>query len=162
MVRIGVIGYGYWGPNLVRNFFETPGAQVVCVADKRADRLKGVQARFPTVKVVEGARELIDERRQGVLQRAWQKVFDAALAAVLRARLRPAPQHVGLVARPGAEARQSRTDVFDAHGGRRSSEHYRGAETRSSGNRAAHCGEFAFRAAGQAHAAGTAPCRNCA
>jgi len=61
MIRVGVIGYGYWGPNLVRNFFETPGAQVVCVADKRADRLKGVQARFPTVKVVEGARELIDD-----------------------------------------------------------------------------------------------------
>ncbi len=29
LIRIGVIGYGYWGPNLVRNFFEAPDAQVV-------------------------------------------------------------------------------------------------------------------------------------
>ncbi len=28
LIRIGVIGYGYWGPNLVRNFYETAGVQV--------------------------------------------------------------------------------------------------------------------------------------
>ena len=39
MLRIGVIGYGYWGPNLVRNFHETPGAQVTCVADMNSKRL---------------------------------------------------------------------------------------------------------------------------
>ena len=61
MVRIGVIGYGYWGPNLVRNFYETPGAQVVCVSDKRGDRLKQVPVRYPTVKVTESFRELIDD-----------------------------------------------------------------------------------------------------
>ena len=27
MINIGIVGYGYWGPNLVRNFAETPGAQ---------------------------------------------------------------------------------------------------------------------------------------
>ena len=47
VIRIGVIGYGYWGPNLVRNFYETPGAQVVCVSDLRAERLKQVQAPLP-------------------------------------------------------------------------------------------------------------------
>ncbi len=61
MVRIGVIGYGYWGPNLVRNFVETPGAKVVAVSDKRADRLKQVQARYPGVRVYEGPKELIDD-----------------------------------------------------------------------------------------------------
>ncbi len=39
MIRIGVIGYGYWGPNLVRNCFETHGVQVASVSDLRADRL---------------------------------------------------------------------------------------------------------------------------
>ena len=38
MVRIGVIGYGYWGPNLVRNFAEAPDTQVIVVADMRSDR----------------------------------------------------------------------------------------------------------------------------
>lgn len=39
MVHIGVIGYGYWGPNLVRNFSETPGATVSAIADLNTDRL---------------------------------------------------------------------------------------------------------------------------
>ncbi len=61
MIRIGVIGYGYWGPNLVRNFYETPGAQVACVSDLRGERLKQVQGRYPTVRVTESHRELIDD-----------------------------------------------------------------------------------------------------
>ena len=40
MIGIGVIGYGYWGPNLVRNFAECRGAAVraVCDAARRAPR----------------------------------------------------------------------------------------------------------------------------
>ena len=34
MVRIGVIGYGYWGPNIVRNFHTHETSEVVLVADK--------------------------------------------------------------------------------------------------------------------------------
>jgi predicted dehydrogenase len=48
-VRIGVIGYGYWGPNVVRNFVETPGAQVVIVSDRRGQRLAQLRARYPSV-----------------------------------------------------------------------------------------------------------------
>ena len=33
MINIGVLGYGYWGPNLARNFAETPGTTVAGVAD---------------------------------------------------------------------------------------------------------------------------------
>ena len=49
MIGIGVVGYGYWGPNLVRNFAETPGARLVGVCDSRLDRLNLVQKRFPGV-----------------------------------------------------------------------------------------------------------------
>ena len=37
-MRIGIIGLGYWGPNLVRNFAETPGSEVVAVSDLRPER----------------------------------------------------------------------------------------------------------------------------
>lgn len=50
MVNVGVIGYGYWGPNLARNFAEVPGAQLVGVSDLNPDRLALVQARYPAVK----------------------------------------------------------------------------------------------------------------
>ena len=38
MIRVGVIGYGYWGPNLVRNFHEVMDCEVVAVSDTRAER----------------------------------------------------------------------------------------------------------------------------
>ena len=50
MVNIGVIGYGYWGPNLVRNFSETDGAVLSAVADLDAKKLESVSRRYPGVK----------------------------------------------------------------------------------------------------------------
>ena len=38
MIRVGVIGYGYWGPNLVRNFAESKRSKVVAVSDLRPER----------------------------------------------------------------------------------------------------------------------------
>ena len=61
MIRVGVIGFGYWGPNLVRNFYETPGAQVVYVSDLRSNRLALVKQRYPAVKTTQSHRELIDD-----------------------------------------------------------------------------------------------------
>jgi predicted dehydrogenase len=50
MVRVGVIGYGYWGPNLVRNLYEAPGCQLAAVSDLREERLEAIRARYPTVR----------------------------------------------------------------------------------------------------------------
>jgi predicted dehydrogenase len=58
-LRIGVIGYGYWGPNLVRNFGETPGARVVAVSDLRGERLAQVSDRYPAVRTTGDYRELL-------------------------------------------------------------------------------------------------------
>ena len=51
MLNFGVVGYGYWGPNLVRNLFEVSEAQVVAVSDMNADRLKLVKNRYPSIEV---------------------------------------------------------------------------------------------------------------
>ena len=37
-MKVGVIGYGYWGPNLVRNLAEVEGTDLRWCADKRPDR----------------------------------------------------------------------------------------------------------------------------
>lgn len=60
MIGIGVIGYGYWGPNLVRNFSEAPGAKVVAVSDRVAARLALVRKRYPAVTTSENPQELIN------------------------------------------------------------------------------------------------------
>jgi predicted dehydrogenase len=63
VIRLGVVGYGYWGPNIVRNFAEVPGCQLVAVSDMRAERLAMVRARFPTVKTYADPNELVADRR---------------------------------------------------------------------------------------------------
>ena len=59
MIKVGIIGYGYWGPNLVRNFVEVPGSQVVAVSDLRPDRLTAVSARYPTINTTTDHRDLL-------------------------------------------------------------------------------------------------------
>src|SRR5215475_10124332 len=61
MLKVGVIGYGYWGPNLVRNFFDAPGATVVSISDRRPDSPAAAQRRYPSPKTVDDAFELIGD-----------------------------------------------------------------------------------------------------
>lgn len=60
MVKVGVVGYGYWGPNLVRNLFEVSETQVVAVSDMREDRLQQVKSRYPSVEVTTDFRQLLN------------------------------------------------------------------------------------------------------
>jgi predicted dehydrogenase len=59
MLKVGVIGYGYWGPNLVRNFVESEHTQVAGVADLSDRRLGLIKARYPGIETTRDARELI-------------------------------------------------------------------------------------------------------
>jgi predicted dehydrogenase len=61
MLGIGVIGYGYWGPNLVRNFMEMREAAVRRVVDLREDRLELVSRRYPAVQAGRDADALIKD-----------------------------------------------------------------------------------------------------
>ena len=56
---IGVIGCGYWGPNLVRNFARNPQCRVLAVCDGRRDRANRVGAEFGVPLVTTQADELI-------------------------------------------------------------------------------------------------------
>lgn len=51
-VRVGIIGCGYWGPQVIRNFNEMPHADLVVVAEKRLDRRQYVRRHYPRVKTV--------------------------------------------------------------------------------------------------------------
>src|SRR4051794_10087278 len=63
MIRVGIIGYGYWGPNMVRNFVEVPKSQVVCVSDLRSERRALVQNRYPTIETTRDVQALITDPR---------------------------------------------------------------------------------------------------
>jgi predicted dehydrogenase len=61
MIRMGVIGYGYWGPNLVRNFSAGNGSQVAMVCDMDQQNLKKVKKAYPAVRVTADVDELIKD-----------------------------------------------------------------------------------------------------
>src|SRR5918994_5773658 len=50
-VRIAVVGLGYWGPNLIRNISELPGAEALIACDLRADVLENIGRRYPSVEL---------------------------------------------------------------------------------------------------------------
>lgn len=68
MINVGVVGYGYWGPNLVRNLAECEGARVAAISDRRAERRTLAARQHPTASVVEdGAALLADPALDAVV-----------------------------------------------------------------------------------------------
>jgi predicted dehydrogenase len=61
MINLGFIGYGYWGPNLVRNFYTTKDVKVVGVCDLKKERLVLVEASYPSVKTTTDYKELMKD-----------------------------------------------------------------------------------------------------
>src|SRR5438270_1182827 len=82
MVRVGVAGLGYWGPNLARNFATIPGCELAWCCDPLPSARERVAARFPDVRLSEDLDELL---------------ADPALDAVAVAT--PVPSHAELATR---------------------------------------------------------------
>ena len=51
MINIGVVGYGYWGPNVARNFHAAAGAKLTAVSDLSEKRLGMAQTHYPFIRV---------------------------------------------------------------------------------------------------------------
>src|SRR5205085_6927872 len=83
-VRVGVIGYGYWGPNLVRNLCEVPDFDVAVVSDRRPQRLAQAKQRHPTVTTTTDCNEIFASSAIDavVIVTPVSTHFDLALAAL--------------------------------------------------------------------------------
>jgi predicted dehydrogenase len=60
MLKVGVIGYGYWGTNIVRNFHRCIGSRVAMVCDSRQPMLERLCKNYPDIKTTTNAMELIE------------------------------------------------------------------------------------------------------
>jgi predicted dehydrogenase len=58
-MKFGVIGYGYWGPNIVRNLMSLEGAQVLAIAEISAQARNRAQRAYPHVRVTASSSEVI-------------------------------------------------------------------------------------------------------
>ncbi len=63
MLQIAVIGHGYWGPNIVRNFMQIPTSQVRAVSDLDEEKLKSVQALYPGVRTSTRYEDLLEDEQ---------------------------------------------------------------------------------------------------
>ena len=61
MINTAVIGYGYWGPNIVRNLAEVADANLVTVADFKQDRLDLARRRFPQIQTTTDPEEVLGD-----------------------------------------------------------------------------------------------------
>lgn len=61
MITLGVIGCGYWGPNLVRNFDGLPDACVKTVSDLRSGRIEFVEKNYPRIGTTSDYQEILDD-----------------------------------------------------------------------------------------------------
>ena len=83
-VRVGVIGYGYWGPNIVRNLHSLEHCQVVSVCDKSPAALKRAQRSYPGVHLTTDFSEVLrspDIDAVAIITPVWTH-FELAKAAL--------------------------------------------------------------------------------
>ena len=66
-MKIGVIGLGYWGPNLVRNFLAQKEVQKVVACDLRENRLQNIKEKFPAAELTNDCMELINSDTDAIV-----------------------------------------------------------------------------------------------
>ena len=108
LVGVAVVGYGYWGPNLVRNFANTEGCQVIAVSDLDPEKLSLSKRRHPGIQVTTEFRDLLTDNRVDaiVIATPVHTHFDLALAAL------KAGKHV-LVEKPLAQTSEQVSRLID-------------------------------------------------
>jgi predicted dehydrogenase len=84
MIRLGIIGYGYWGPHIARNFHAVDGCELSLICDRSTDALRRAKHAFPSVSVTSDAKEVICSPRidaVAVITPVWTH-FELAKAAI--------------------------------------------------------------------------------
>jgi predicted dehydrogenase len=84
MIRVGVIGYGYWGPNIVRNLHGLDSTSVTMVCDKNPAALARARKLYPEIKTAADPAEIIrssDVDAVAVITPVWTH-FELAKAAL--------------------------------------------------------------------------------
>src|SRR5215510_6253755 len=66
-LSFGVIGYGYWGPQLVRNLDHLPNGRVDCIADRFPHRREAASLEHPLIAVVDDAEPVLASDVQAVV-----------------------------------------------------------------------------------------------
>ena len=66
-IKVGVIGCGYWGPNLIRNFNENYNTDIIYACDLDIKRLERIKLRYPTVTATTNYKDLLRDKNLQVV-----------------------------------------------------------------------------------------------
>ena len=83
-LRMGVLGYGYWGPNIVRNLYGLPRAQVAVVCDANPQSLQRARHLYPSLRLTTYAAQMVSDPRLdavAIVTPVWTH-FELAKAAL--------------------------------------------------------------------------------
>ena len=61
MLKVGVIGCGYWGPNLIRNFIQIKDCNMKICCDLSDDKLQRIKSLYPNVRTTKNLDELLED-----------------------------------------------------------------------------------------------------
>jgi predicted dehydrogenase len=67
MINVSVVGVGYWGPNLIRNFMSNPKTNISTCCDAKTSRLDYVSSLYPTVSTTNDYREVVRDRKSDLV-----------------------------------------------------------------------------------------------
>jgi len=59
VIRMGVIGYGYWGPNIVRNFHGQERSRVLAICDKSPKSLQRARQSYPEIRAIDECNDIL-------------------------------------------------------------------------------------------------------
>ena len=63
MYNVGVIGFGYWGPNIVRNFIQNKDCNVKYICDKNQNSLDRAKNLYPTINIISDSEEIFQDNK---------------------------------------------------------------------------------------------------
>lgn len=66
-IRFGVVGCGYWGPNLVHVVSENPAAELVVCCDSAGEKLRRIEGRYPAVRTTSSFAKMLEEDLDAVI-----------------------------------------------------------------------------------------------
>lgn len=61
MINIAIIGCGYWGNNLIRNFNQIPSCKIRCVCDLDGDKLKIIHEKYPDILCTKSYKHILKD-----------------------------------------------------------------------------------------------------
>src|SRR5207237_5607554 len=82
-VRIGVVGLGYWGPNIARNLAAIPACELAWLCDPRAEQRERLQRAFPGARMTAELADLLADGALDAVMLATPVTTHAALASVV-------------------------------------------------------------------------------